>query len=322
MSAPVHRNELQELEAAKISACACLDHYSHILGEARFWVGHHLSAPVLDKYVRESFGLHRPSPNDQTPSELLNQLLKLIHNLIEVLNWGWDAICKADETLLLVTSGPVSAAGVTSTSTCRFAGELAITLWSAIRNTDPQLDPNLDAREPDDPSGSPNLKFTYSSRADGKGPRTLGRFDLREELFPELEQSFQTRLARMPQIHIHQLRAQVEIEIARGRDHVRTRRASTQVSPSGALPTRSRKRDQGFRDRVRGYYTTKILEQLSDRSLKIPSDREIAERVGCSEGTVCRALKDLRPMQSKIAIEDARERYIEDVRERDREEDD
>jgi hypothetical protein len=322
MSALAHRDELQELEAVKFCACSCLDLYSRILGEARFFVGDHLSAPVINKYARESLGLPCASPNDQTPPELLNQLLKLIHNLIEVLNWGWDTICKANETLLLVTLGPVSEAKVFSSSTCRFAGELAITLWSAIRGVYPQLDPNLDLRELDDPSGSPNLRYTYCPRANEEGSRTLGRFDLREELFPKFEQSFMSRLVLMPQIHIHQLQAQVEIEIARGKDHVRTRLERTQVSPSEALPTRSRNRDQGYRDRVRGYYVTKILEQRSELSPKLPTDREIAERVGCSEGTVWRALKDLRHMHTKIAFEDARGRYVKDARDRDVEEDD
>jgi hypothetical protein len=262
MSAPVHRDELLELEAARKAAYACLDHYSRIVDETRILVRHHLSAPVIDKYLCESFGLPWPPRDDQIPSDLLElvqqtpaELLKLIHNLIEVLNWGWDAICQADGILLLVTSGPVSAAGVTSTSTCRLAGELAISLWNTIRYTDLQLDPNLDAREPDAHSGSPHLRYTHISRADEKGLLTPDRFDLREELFQALEESFMKGLIHKPQIHAQRLRARVEIEIARGRDLVRTRRvagfdaetsAERLVCPPEALgPTASQERRHG-----------------------------------------------------------------------------
>ena len=204
MSVPVHRDELEELEAAGKAACACLDLYNRILGEARFSLGSRHFTPAIEKRFRESFGLPWPPPDDQTPSDLLTA----IYDLIETLNQGWDAICQADETLLLVTSGPVSAAGVTATSTCRLAGELGISLWNRIRCTDPQLlDPNLHAREPDDPSGSPYLRFTYFPRASGEGP---GRFDLREELFRGLEQAFQTSLVHQPQIDAHRLRARVK----------------------------------------------------------------------------------------------------------------
>jgi hypothetical protein len=245
MSVPIRHDELEALETAREVAHSCVARYSSVLNEVH-------------------------SPDDTTPYRLSRAIL----TLIDTLNWGWGAIPEVEEVLILVSSGPLSAGGLTCASACGLAWELAVSLWRTIRRVDARLDPRFSIREPGAPEKSSGLRYRYRHRIDEDGLRELsvplatsgvgyqyrssigeddpgnrGLFGLHGKLFRELEEKFRTTLIQKPVIDSDWLN--VQIQIVRARDHILVRREAPLVDPDNDRePKRGKPKGLSLTDRI------------------------------------------------------------------------